>query len=44
MVIRYADDLVVGFEHRDEAERFLKEFGLRRLFVRWLPRPKVVRP
>ena len=28
MAIRYADDLVVGFEHRDEAERFLKEFGL----------------
>src|SRR6266446_3363764 len=29
MAIRYADDLVVGFEHRDEAERFLKEFGER---------------
>jgi len=28
MAIRYADELVVGFEHRDEAERFLKEFGL----------------
>src|SRR6266566_2614058 len=27
MAIRYADDLVVGFERRDEAERFLKEFG-----------------
>jgi RNA-directed DNA polymerase len=26
MVVRYADDLVVGFEHRAEAERFLKEF------------------
>ena len=26
MMIRYADDLVVGFEHRAEAERFLNEF------------------
>jgi len=26
IVVRYADDLVVGFEHRIEAERFLEEF------------------
>jgi retron-type reverse transcriptase len=26
LVVRYADDLVVGFESRMEAERFLKEF------------------
>jgi RNA-directed DNA polymerase len=26
MVVRYADDLVVGFQHRAEAERFLREF------------------
>jgi RNA-directed DNA polymerase len=26
VVIRYADDLVVGFQHRTEAERFLREF------------------
>jgi RNA-directed DNA polymerase len=26
IVVRYADDLVVGFESRAEAERFLKEF------------------
>jgi group II intron reverse transcriptase/maturase len=26
IVVRYADDLVVGFEHRAEAERFRKEF------------------
>jgi RNA-directed DNA polymerase len=26
IVVRYADDLVVGFEHREEAERFRKEF------------------
>ncbi len=26
IVVRYADDLVVGFEHRSEAERFLREF------------------
>lgn len=26
IVIRYADDLVVGFQHRAEAERFLEEF------------------
>lgn len=26
IVVRYADDLVVGFEHRSEAEQFLKDF------------------
>ena len=26
IAIRFADDLVVGFEHRAEAERFVKEF------------------
>ena len=26
IAIRYADDLVVGFQHRHEAERFLTEF------------------
>jgi RNA-directed DNA polymerase len=26
IVVRYADDLVVGFQRRTEAERFLKEF------------------
>ncbi len=26
IVVRYADDLVVGFQHRAEAERFLSEF------------------
>jgi group II intron reverse transcriptase/maturase len=26
IVVRYADDLVVGFQHRAEAERFLREF------------------
>src|SRR5712692_6836775 len=26
VVVRYADDLVVGFQHRTEAERFLKQF------------------
>jgi len=26
IVVRYADDLVVGFEHREDAERFLGEF------------------
>jgi hypothetical protein len=26
MAVRYADDLVVGFEHRAEAKRFLREF------------------
>ena len=29
IVVRYADDLVVGFEHRAEAERFLGEFEKR---------------
>ena len=26
ILVRYADDLVVGFQHRAEAERFLREF------------------
>ena len=29
IVVRYADDLVAGFEHRAEAERFLEEFQKR---------------
>ena len=29
MVVRFADDLVVGFQHKSEAEQFLKEFGER---------------
>lgn len=29
IVIRYADDLVLGFEHRDDAEQFLRDFGAR---------------
>jgi hypothetical protein len=29
IVVRYADDLVVGFQHRTDAERFLQEFRKR---------------
>jgi RNA-directed DNA polymerase len=29
IVVRYADDTVVGFEHRDDAERFLKDLHIR---------------
>jgi group II intron reverse transcriptase/maturase len=29
IVIRYADDLVVGFQYREDAERFLREFEQR---------------
>lgn len=29
IAVRYADDLVLGFEHREDAERFLREFGER---------------
>jgi hypothetical protein len=29
IAVRYADDLVLGFQHRAEAERFLKELGER---------------
>jgi RNA-directed DNA polymerase len=29
IVVRYADDFVVGFEHRDDAERFQRELGER---------------
>lgn len=29
IVLRYVDDTVMGFEHRDEAERFLRDLGER---------------
>jgi RNA-directed DNA polymerase len=29
MVVRYADDLVMGFQHKEEAEQFLEEFRKR---------------
>ena len=29
IVVRYADDTIVGFEHRDDAERFLKDLHIR---------------
>src|ERR1700745_2626415 len=29
IVVRFPDDLVVGFQHRTDAERFRKEFGER---------------
>ncbi len=29
VIVRYADDFVVGFEHRDDAERFRSELGER---------------
>jgi len=29
IVVRYADDFVMGFQHRDEAERFLQLLGER---------------
>lgn len=29
IVVRYADDLIVGFQHRDEAERFVAELRAR---------------
>ena len=29
MIVRWADDFVMGFQHRHEAERFLKELGER---------------
>jgi RNA-directed DNA polymerase len=29
LVVRYADDLVAGFQHRADAERFLREFAER---------------
>jgi len=29
IMVRYADDIVVGFEHREEAERFRQELGAR---------------
>ena len=29
VIVRYADDIVLGFEHRDDAERFLEELGQR---------------
>jgi hypothetical protein len=29
IVVRYADDLVAGFQHRDDADRFIREFQSR---------------
>lgn len=29
IVVRYADDFVLGFEHREEAERFLRDLAVR---------------
>lgn len=29
IVVRYADDTIVGFEHRDDAKRFLKDLHIR---------------
>ena len=29
IMVRYADDIVVGFEHREEAEQFRQELGVR---------------
>src|ERR1700693_1835826 len=29
IIVRYADDLVVGFQYRTEAERFLRDFRVR---------------
>ena len=29
IVVRYADDTIVGFEHQDDAERFLEDLSLR---------------
>jgi RNA-directed DNA polymerase len=42
IVVRHADDLVVGFEHRAEAERFLEEFRerLSKLGLELNPHPK----
>jgi RNA-directed DNA polymerase len=29
IVVRYADDTIVGFEHQDDAERFLEDLSAR---------------
>ena len=40
IIVRFADDYVVGFEHREDAERFLPIFaaGLRSSAWSWRPR------
>ena len=40
IVVRYADDAVLGFEHRTEAERFLKEFRERLGSSGWNSTPR----
>src|SRR5256885_15318504 len=35
IVVRYADDLVLGFQHRTDAERFLQQFRERLARVRF---------
>jgi RNA-directed DNA polymerase len=44
VVVRYADDIVVGFEHRAEAERFLQEWKDRLLKVGLELHPDKTRP
>ena len=34
IIVRYADDAVLGFQHREEAERFLEQLRERRAEVR----------
>ena len=40
IIVRFADDYIVGFQHRDDAERFLAELreGLRSSAWSWRPR------
>jgi RNA-directed DNA polymerase len=43
IVVRYADDLVAGFQHRADAERFLKEFQERLAKFEWEVHPDKTR-
>jgi len=37
IIVRYADDVVAGFEHEDDARRFLDA-------MRALPKPRILHP
>ena len=43
IVVRYADDFIVGFQHREEAERFLAELRERLAKVRLELHPEKTR-
>jgi RNA-directed DNA polymerase len=40
IIVRFADDYIVGFQHRDDAERFLAELRAGSRSSAWSCRPR----